>query len=64
VTTVNPDDTLGMIDDVLTDWCGSADAMVWTAEPPPVYVPASRLAPGTGAAPEAGAPAGRHTARG
>lgn len=36
-----PDNTLAAIDDVLTDWHGSSDAMVWTADPPkPLTLPA------------------------
>ncbi|MDH2427020.1 hypothetical protein [Sphaerisporangium sp. TRM90804] len=30
----DPEDTLAAIDDVIADWHGSEDAMVWTATPP------------------------------
>jgi hypothetical protein len=38
-TMSNPDETLGAIDDVIADWQGSLDAMVWTADPPKTLDP-------------------------
>ncbi|GAA3135209.1 hypothetical protein [Streptosporangium carneum] len=31
----DPDETLAALDDVLSDWHGSPDAMTWTADPSP-----------------------------
>lgn len=39
----DPDETPAAIDDVLTDWRGSQDAMTWTSnEPPPPTVEATK----------------------
>lgn len=38
-----PESTLAAIDDILTDWRGSQDAMTWTSnEPPPPTVEATK----------------------
>src|SRR4051812_32303443 len=50
MTSQDPERTLAAIDDVIA-WYGSADAMVWTAEPPanpgPAHAMGNPAAPGT-----------------
>ncbi|MEW9527582.1 hypothetical protein [Microbispora sp. NPDC049125] len=69
MTSQDPERTLAAIDDVIA-WYGSADAMVWTAEPPaapvptPVPTPVPAHVAGNSAAPSSDRPVGEMLIRG